>query len=254
MNIRIYGSPKLETGAPILWPPDAKSRLIGKDGDAGKDWRQKEERSTEGKTVGWHLWLTGRELSELQETVEDRGARHAAVHGVTKSQTRLVNWTTKLETTQMSSNRQTDKDDWVNVAKIQKPTPNLRSHFSGDMDCICTKKYTQKHKKCSWRTAANGQQSRILPSSGGLTTRLCAALHFSNILKKRCLRMENRFNAARTWGQGDERVTEEHRGRSGSAASPLRLHCRVYTAICRNALLYTIKFNSTTCKFLFLKK
>ena len=109
-------------------------------------------------------------------------------------------------------------------------------------------------KSSSWLTAANGQQSRILPSSGGLTTRLCAALHFSNILKKRCLRMENRFNAARPWGQGEERVTEEQRGCSGSAASPLRLHCRVYTAICQNALLYTIKFNSTTCKFLFLKK
>ena len=43
-----------EAEAPILWPPDAKSWLIGKDHDAGKDWRQKEKRATEDEMVGWH--------------------------------------------------------------------------------------------------------------------------------------------------------------------------------------------------------
>ena len=46
---------------------------------------------TEGEMVGWRLWLTGHELSELWEIVEARGARRAAVHGVTESQTRLSN-------------------------------------------------------------------------------------------------------------------------------------------------------------------
>ena len=41
-----------EAEAPILWPPDAKSQLIGKDPDAGKDWRQKENRSAEDEMVG----------------------------------------------------------------------------------------------------------------------------------------------------------------------------------------------------------
>ena len=45
--------------APILWPPDAKSRLIRKDTDAGKDWRQKEKGMTEEEMVGWHYWLNG---------------------------------------------------------------------------------------------------------------------------------------------------------------------------------------------------
>ena len=45
------------TETPILWPPDAESRLIGKDHDAGKDWRQKEEGIVEDKTVGRHHWL-----------------------------------------------------------------------------------------------------------------------------------------------------------------------------------------------------
>ena len=43
-----------EADAPILWPPDVKSRLIGKDPDAGKDRRQKEKWVTEDEMVGWH--------------------------------------------------------------------------------------------------------------------------------------------------------------------------------------------------------
>ena len=50
-----------EAEAPILWPPDAKNRLIGKDPDAGKDWRQEEKGMTEDEMVGWHHWLNGHE-------------------------------------------------------------------------------------------------------------------------------------------------------------------------------------------------
>ena len=49
--------------APILWPPDAKSWLIGKDPDAGKDWRQ-EKGMTEDEMVGWHHWLNGHEFQQ----------------------------------------------------------------------------------------------------------------------------------------------------------------------------------------------
>ena len=48
---------KAET--PILWPPDAKSWLIGKDSDAGRDWRQEEKGMTEDEMVGWHHRLDG---------------------------------------------------------------------------------------------------------------------------------------------------------------------------------------------------
>ena len=50
--------------APILWPPDAKSQLIGKDPDAGKDWGQEEKRETEDEVVGWHHLLSGHELEQ----------------------------------------------------------------------------------------------------------------------------------------------------------------------------------------------
>ena len=46
----------------ILWPPDAKNWLIGKDPDAGKDWRQEEKGTTEDEMVGWHHQLYGHEL------------------------------------------------------------------------------------------------------------------------------------------------------------------------------------------------
>ena len=51
---------RTDAEAPILWPPDAKSWLIRKDPDAGKDWMQK-KRTTEDGMVGWHHWLNGHE-------------------------------------------------------------------------------------------------------------------------------------------------------------------------------------------------
>ena len=51
-----------EAEAPILWPPDVKNWLIGKDPDARIDWRQEKSGMTEGETVGWHHQLNGNEF------------------------------------------------------------------------------------------------------------------------------------------------------------------------------------------------
>ena len=53
------GRTDVEAETPILWPPDAKSWLIGKDSDAGKDWGQEEKGTTEDEMVGWHHRLDG---------------------------------------------------------------------------------------------------------------------------------------------------------------------------------------------------
>ena len=64
------GRTDAEAETPILWPPDAKNWLIGKDADAGKDWRQEEKGTTEDEMAGWHHWLNGRE-SEWTLGVDD---------------------------------------------------------------------------------------------------------------------------------------------------------------------------------------
>ena len=76
----------------VLWPPHAKSWLIGKDSDAGRNWGQEEKGTTEDEMAGWHHWLDGREFGWTPETVMDREAWRAAIHGVAKSRTRLSDW------------------------------------------------------------------------------------------------------------------------------------------------------------------
>ena len=56
------GRTDAEAETPILWPPHAKSWLIGKDPDAGRDWGQEEKGATEDEMAGWHHWLDGHEL------------------------------------------------------------------------------------------------------------------------------------------------------------------------------------------------
>ena len=50
----VHGMSDIEAETPILWPPDGKGRLIGKDPDAGKDCRREEKGMTEDELVGWH--------------------------------------------------------------------------------------------------------------------------------------------------------------------------------------------------------
>ena len=70
----VIGRTATKAETPILWPPDEKSRLIGKDPDAGKDWRQEEKGTTEDEMVGWHHRLDGHEFQQAPGDGEGQGS------------------------------------------------------------------------------------------------------------------------------------------------------------------------------------
>ena len=63
-----------EAETPILWPPDAKNWLLGKDPDAGKDWRQEEKGMTEDKMVGWHYKLNEHDFEQAPGVGDGQGS------------------------------------------------------------------------------------------------------------------------------------------------------------------------------------
>ena len=90
-----FGRNDAEAATPVLWPPDAKSWLIGKDSDAGRDWGA----GGEGDDRGWDGWMASLTrwtwvwVNSGSWWWMNREAWHAAIHGVAKSRTRLSNWT-----------------------------------------------------------------------------------------------------------------------------------------------------------------
>ena len=87
----LIGRTDTEAETPILRPLDTKNWLLGKDPDAGKDWRQEEKGMTEDEMVGWHHWLDGHEFEQALGVGVGQGS-----HGVTKNRIRPRAWTELL--------------------------------------------------------------------------------------------------------------------------------------------------------------
>ena len=73
-SLIFIGGTDAEAETPILWPPDVKNWLTVKDPDAGKDWRQEEEGTTEDEVVGWQCWLDGHEFERAPGFCDGQGS------------------------------------------------------------------------------------------------------------------------------------------------------------------------------------
>ena len=116
-----------EAEVPTLWSSDAKSQLIAKDPNNGKDWRQKEKGATKNEMVDGITDSMDMSLSKLQQTVKVREAWSATVHGVTKGQTGLNDWTTT--TTHQQTKRHTQRCHDSSEADHQRPKKGAVTQF-----------------------------------------------------------------------------------------------------------------------------
>ena len=105
-----------EAVAPILWPPDAKNWLLGKDPDAGKDWRWEEKGTTEDEMVGWHHWLNGHEFEQTLGVGDGQGGLECCSPWGCKvsDMTEWMNWTELI----LCYNKD---ESWKHNGKWKKP-------------------------------------------------------------------------------------------------------------------------------------
>ena len=88
------GKTDAEAATPTLWPPNVKNWLIGKDLDAGRDWRQEEKGMTEDEMVGWHHWLDGHEFEQAPGLGDgQRRLVCCSPWGPESDMTEWLNWT-----------------------------------------------------------------------------------------------------------------------------------------------------------------
>ena len=92
------GRTDAEAEAPVLWPPDAKSWLIRKDSDVGKDWKQEEKGTTEDRIVGWHHRLNGHEFEQTLGDGKGQGG---------------------LACCSLRGRKESDTTEWLNNSNVQ---------------------------------------------------------------------------------------------------------------------------------------
>ena len=118
----VLGRTDVEAETPILWPPDSKNWLIGKDANAGKDWGQEEKGMTEHEMVGWHHWHNGHGFGWAPGVGDGQGGLaccgswgHRVGHNWA---TELNWWTGKLGRLQSVRSQRVDTTEWLNWTEL----------------------------------------------------------------------------------------------------------------------------------------
>ena len=114
---------RTDTEAPILCSPYVKSQLIGKDPDAGKDWRQEENGATEDELVGWHHWLNG---YKLEQTPGDNTGQGSLASCSPRGLRARHDWETEQRQQQQSSKR-----ILLSSTFFSPPTPSSSLRWNG---------------------------------------------------------------------------------------------------------------------------
>ena len=125
------GRTDAEAEAPILWLPEVKSWLTGKDPDAGKDWGQEETGVAEDEMVGWHHWLNGHEFEQTPEVGDGQGGLACCSPWGRKESdmTEWLNWT--------ELNWGTSLVQWLRICltmhwtQVPSLVGGIRSHMPG---------------------------------------------------------------------------------------------------------------------------
>ena len=123
------GRTDVEAETPILWPPHAKSWLIGKDPDAGKDWGQEVKGTTEDEMVGRHLWLDGHGCGWTLGVGDGQGVLACCDSWGRKESdtTKQVNWTELTSIHGYWENHSLTR--WTFVSKIMSLVFNMLSRL-----------------------------------------------------------------------------------------------------------------------------
>ena len=133
------GRTDAEVETPILWPPDVKNWLIGKDPDAGKDWRWEGKGTTEYEIVGWHHWLDGHEFEQAPGIGDGQGSLMCcSPWGSKESNTReRLNWT-EVNTVPSSC---------LHEASFSHYTKKLPSYHCETQGLLCLPSPSKNHKR-----------------------------------------------------------------------------------------------------------
>ena len=125
---------RTDAKAPILWPPDSKNWLLGKDSDVGKHWRQEEKGMPEEEMVGRHHWLDGHEFEQAPGVGNGQGslARCSPLGHKELDMSEPPNWTDLFNISHVSYNKNKFFYDYKNVYLYLnlplKSTSILRTH------------------------------------------------------------------------------------------------------------------------------